>query len=91
MLSSAESSTLSNPAVARKRYARIPEVLPVPNLIELQLSRSVVHREGPQGSSMRSADQGHRQGGAQFLDYDSRTKCSEKLRTKPHLLTVCVA
>jgi DNA-directed RNA polymerase subunit beta len=37
MLSSAESSTLSNPAVARKRYARIPEVLPVPNLIELQL------------------------------------------------------
>ncbi|TAK01378.1 MAG: DNA-directed RNA polymerase subunit beta [Chloroflexota bacterium] len=37
MLSSAESSTLSNPAAARKRYARIPEVLPVPNLIELQL------------------------------------------------------
>ena len=37
MLSSAEPSTLSNPAAARKRYARIPEVLPVPNLIELQL------------------------------------------------------
>ena len=37
MLSSAESSTLSNPSAARKRYARIPEVLPVPNLIELQL------------------------------------------------------
>src|SRR5512132_1909330 len=37
MLSSAESSTLSNPAVARKRYAGIPAVLPVPNLIERQL------------------------------------------------------
>ena len=37
MLSAAESSTLSNPAMVRKRYARIPEVLPVPNLIELQL------------------------------------------------------
>ncbi|MEW5990870.1 MAG: DNA-directed RNA polymerase subunit beta [Chloroflexota bacterium] len=37
MLSSAELSTLSNPSAARKRYARIPEVLPVPNLIELQL------------------------------------------------------
>jgi len=37
MLSAAESSTLSNPSAARKRYARIPEVLPVPNLIELQL------------------------------------------------------
>ncbi len=37
MLSSAESSTLSNSSAARKRYARIPEVLPVPNLIELQL------------------------------------------------------
>jgi len=37
MLSSAESSTLPNPSAARKRYARIPEVLPVPNLIELQL------------------------------------------------------
>src|SRR6267378_394644 len=37
MLSAAESSTLSNPATVRKRYARIPEVLPVPNLIELQL------------------------------------------------------
>ncbi len=37
MLSSAESATLSNPAAARKRFARIPEVLPVPNLIELQL------------------------------------------------------
>ncbi|HEX9551544.1 MAG TPA: hypothetical protein VF971_10660, partial [Candidatus Limnocylindrales bacterium] len=36
MLSSAESPTLST-ASARKRYARIPEVLPVPNLIELQL------------------------------------------------------
>ncbi|HET9682052.1 MAG TPA: DNA-directed RNA polymerase subunit beta [Candidatus Limnocylindrales bacterium] len=37
MLSTAESSTLSHAAAARKRYARIPEVLPVPNLIELQL------------------------------------------------------
>jgi len=37
MLSSADSSTLSSPAPVRKRYARIPEVLPVPNLIELQL------------------------------------------------------
>ena len=36
MLSSAESPTLTT-ASARKRYARIPEVLPVPNLIELQL------------------------------------------------------
>ncbi len=34
---SAESSTPSNLAAVRKRYARIPEVLPVPNLIELQL------------------------------------------------------
>jgi DNA-directed RNA polymerase subunit beta len=37
MLSTADSSTLSRAAAARKRYARIPEVLPVPNLIELQL------------------------------------------------------
>ncbi|MBI2776944.1 MAG: DNA-directed RNA polymerase subunit beta [Chloroflexi bacterium] len=37
MLSSADSSTLVTPSQARKRYARIPEVLPVPNLIELQL------------------------------------------------------
>jgi DNA-directed RNA polymerase subunit beta len=37
MLSTAESPTLSRAAAARKRYARIPEVLPVPNLIELQL------------------------------------------------------
>src|SRR3954465_296713 len=37
MLSAAESSTLSRASAARKRYARIPEVLPVPNLIELQL------------------------------------------------------
>jgi DNA-directed RNA polymerase subunit beta len=37
MLSTAESSTLSHASAARKRYARIPEVLPVPNLIELQL------------------------------------------------------
>src|SRR5512142_3371436 len=37
MLSTAESSTLSRASAARKRYARIPEVLPVPNLIELQL------------------------------------------------------
>jgi DNA-directed RNA polymerase subunit beta len=34
MLSFADSSTASS---ARKRYARIPEVLPIPNLIELQL------------------------------------------------------
>ncbi len=37
MLSAAELSTPSNLAAVRKRYARIPEVLPVPNLIELQL------------------------------------------------------
>ena len=37
MLSVAESSDRAAVAVARKRYARIPEVLPVPNLIELQL------------------------------------------------------
>ncbi len=37
MLPVAESSTRATVAVARKRYARIPEVLPVPNLIELQL------------------------------------------------------
>jgi len=37
MLSAAESSTPANLALVRKRYARIPEVLPVPNLIELQL------------------------------------------------------
>ncbi|HEX2627298.1 MAG TPA: hypothetical protein VHL56_10405, partial [Candidatus Limnocylindrales bacterium] len=36
MLSPAE-STAGAAAAARKRYARIPEVLPVPNLIELQL------------------------------------------------------
>jgi DNA-directed RNA polymerase subunit beta len=40
MLSTAESSTLSRASAARKRYARIPEVLPVPNLIELQLESS---------------------------------------------------
>ncbi|MGO9179350.1 MAG: DNA-directed RNA polymerase subunit beta [Candidatus Limnocylindrales bacterium] len=37
MLSVAESSRRSPYAPARKRYARIPEVLPIPNLIELQL------------------------------------------------------
>src|SRR5919107_2647015 len=37
MLSSAESLAVGQPSAARKRYARIPEVLPVPNLIELQL------------------------------------------------------
>ena len=37
MLSVAESSRRSSSAPARKRYARIPEVLPIPNLIELQL------------------------------------------------------
>ena len=37
MLSVAESSRRSSSASARKRYARIPEVLPIPNLIELQL------------------------------------------------------
>jgi len=36
MLSPAESAAGAS-AAARKRYARIPEVLPVPNLIELQL------------------------------------------------------
>src|SRR4249920_2075520 len=33
---SAESSARATPASARKSYARIPEVLPIPNLIELQ-------------------------------------------------------
>jgi DNA-directed RNA polymerase subunit beta len=37
MLSSAESPSVVVAPAARKRYARIPEVLPVPNLIELQL------------------------------------------------------
>src|SRR5881396_207959 len=37
MLSSAESPAVGQPSAARKRYARIPEVMPVPNLIELQL------------------------------------------------------
>jgi DNA-directed RNA polymerase subunit beta len=37
MLSSAESPAVGASSAARKRYARIPEVLPVPNLIELQL------------------------------------------------------
>src|SRR5690349_22722731 len=37
MLSSAESPAVGVSSAARKRYARIPEVLPVPNLIELQL------------------------------------------------------
>src|SRR5215210_3912787 len=37
MLSSAESPVIGQHSAARKRYARIPEVLPVPNLIELQL------------------------------------------------------
>jgi DNA-directed RNA polymerase subunit beta len=37
MLSSAESPAVGQHSAARKRYARIPEVLPVPNLIELQL------------------------------------------------------
>jgi DNA-directed RNA polymerase subunit beta len=37
MLSVAESSRRAPYAPARKRYARIPEVLPIPNLIELQL------------------------------------------------------
>src|SRR5437773_4250605 len=34
---SAESSNRSATALARTPYARIPEVLPIPNLIELQL------------------------------------------------------
>jgi DNA-directed RNA polymerase subunit beta len=37
MLSSPESTLRAGRATARKRYARIPEVLPIPNLIELQL------------------------------------------------------
>ncbi len=37
MLSVAESARRASYAPARKRYARIPEVLPIPNLIELQL------------------------------------------------------
>src|SRR4051794_399077 len=37
MLSTAESSMRLSAAATRIRYARIPEVLPIPNLIELQL------------------------------------------------------
>jgi DNA-directed RNA polymerase subunit beta len=37
MLSSAESSLRAGRTPVRKRYARIPEVLPIPNLIELQV------------------------------------------------------
>ena len=37
MLSAAETSTRALRTPVRKRYARIPEVLPIPNLIELQL------------------------------------------------------
>src|SRR5512135_250421 len=37
MLSAAETSMRAGRAPVRKRYARIPEVLPIPNLIELQL------------------------------------------------------
>ena len=37
MLSAADSPAVGQTSLARKRYARIPEVLPVPNLIELQL------------------------------------------------------
>ena len=33
MLSPAESPAVGQTSLARKRYARIPEVLPVPNLI----------------------------------------------------------
>ena len=46
MLPVAESSARSAES-ARKRYARIPEVLPVPNLIELQLeSFAWFHEKG---------------------------------------------
>ncbi len=38
MLSVAQSSPRASAADARKRYARIPEVLEIPNLIELQLN-----------------------------------------------------
>jgi len=37
MLPAVDSSSRTVAASARKRYARIPEVLPIPNLIELQL------------------------------------------------------
>src|SRR6476469_10161028 len=37
MLSTAESSNRLSVAPSRIRYARIPDVLPIPNLIELQL------------------------------------------------------
>ena len=46
MLFSADLPAVGQHSAARKRYARIPEVLPVPNLIELQLVVPVVHREG---------------------------------------------
>ena len=62
---SAESSNRTAAALARTRYARIPEVLPIPNLIELQLdSFALVHRQGPAGAVRRDQpDQGlHRQG-----------------------------
>src|SRR6476646_1993451 len=37
MLSPADSPAVGQTSLARKSYARIPEVLPIPNLIELQL------------------------------------------------------
>ena len=64
MLSAAESPATAAVS-ARKRYARIPEVLPIPNLIELQLDLvQLVHRQGPAGAVRRDQpDQGlHRQG-----------------------------
>jgi hypothetical protein len=36
MLSSAESPAVGQPSAARQRYARIPDVLPVPHQIDLQ-------------------------------------------------------
>jgi DNA-directed RNA polymerase subunit beta len=64
MLSVAESSPRATKASARISYARIPEVLPIPNLIELQLIRSLVRGQGPPGAVRRDQpDQGlHRQG-----------------------------
>ena len=63
MLSAAD-PIVTSPAAARKRYARIPEVLPVPNLIELQLEsfRWFIER-GLRELFDEISDQGlHRQG-----------------------------
>ena len=65
MLSSAESPAVGQRPAARKRYARIPEVLPVPEPDRAPAGVvPLVHRQGPAGAVRRDQpDQGlHRQG-----------------------------